>query len=145
MAVDLNKRYQSMIILWFALLLSVGMYLLISILAGPKGQLANLHSSTLPKVLTALGALFVILSFALKQKLLKRSVDNQDLALVQKALVVACAMCEVAAVLGIIERFTVSNSGHYLLFFIAAAGIVLHFPKRSHLEAASYKSRNIIS
>jgi hypothetical protein len=145
MEVDLNKRYQSMIILWFALLMSVGMYFLVSILAGPKGQLATLQSSTLPAVLTALGALLVILSFAVKQKLLKRSVDNQDLGLVQKALIVACAMCEVAAVLGIIERFTVNSSGHYLLFFIAAAGIALHFPKRSHLEAASYKSRNIIS
>jgi hypothetical protein len=60
-------------------------------------------------------------------------------------MVVACVICEAAALMGVIQRFIVGSRDYYLLFIIAAAGIALHFPKRSHLEAASYKSRNIIS
>jgi NADH:ubiquinone oxidoreductase subunit 2 (subunit N) len=147
MEVDLNKRYQTMIILWFALLMSIGMYFFVSVFAGPEIQpeSGNPRSSILTVVLTALGFFLVIVSFAVKQKILRRSVDQQDVNLVQKALVVACVICEATALLGVIERFTVSNRDYYLLFILAAAGIALHFPKRSQLEAASYKQRSIVN
>jgi TRAP-type uncharacterized transport system fused permease subunit len=147
MEVDLNKRYQTMIILWFALLMSIGMYFFVSVFAGAEIQpeSANPRSSVLTVVLTALGTFLVIVSFAVKQKLLRRSVDQQDVNLVQKALVVACVICEATALLGVIERFTVGNRDYYLLFILAAAGIALHFPKRSQLEAASYKQRSIVT
>ncbi|HUS11186.1 MAG TPA: hypothetical protein VMZ30_12040 [Pyrinomonadaceae bacterium] len=143
MEVDLNKRYQTMIILWLGLLMSIGMYFFVSVFAGPEIQpeSGNPRSSILTVVLTALGTFLVIVSFAVKQKLLRRSVDRQDVNLVQKALVIACAICEATALLGVIERFTVGNREYYLLFILAAAGIALHFPKRSQLEAASYKQR----
>lgn len=147
MEVDLNKRYQTMIILWFALLMSIGMYFFVSVFAGPEIQpeSGNPRSSILTVVLTALGTFLVIVSFAVKQKLLRRSVDQQDVNLVQKALVVACAICEATALFGVIERFTGGNRDYYLLFILAAAGIALHFPKRSQLEAASYKQRSIVN
>ena len=143
MELDLNKRYQTLIVLWFALLMSIGMYFFVTIFAGAniQSQAANPRSSVLTIVLTAVGTFLVILSFAVKQKLLRRSVVNQDPSLVQKALIVACAMCEVAAVLGVVERFVVGNNDYYLLFVVAALGIVLHFPRRSQLEAASYKQQ----
>jgi hypothetical protein len=78
-------------------------------------------------------------SFAVKQKLLKRSVEKQDIGLVQKALVIACAMCEVSALLGFVERLVIGNREYYWLFLFAAGGIALHFPRRSQLESASYK------
>jgi hypothetical protein len=59
--------------------------------------------------------------------------------MVQKGLVIACAMCEVAAVLGLLQRFITGGNGFYLLFFVAVIGIALHFPRREQLEAASYK------
>ena len=106
MQLDFNKRYQTLLTLWFALLMSVVMYFLVTIFAGAKIQspAANPSSSILTIALTAAGTFLVILSFAVKQKLLRRSVDNQDPGLVQKALIVACAMCEVAALLGLVER-----------------------------------------
>jgi len=138
MELDLNKRYQTMITLWFALLTSVVMYFVVSQLAPPATAPPN---SMLTFTLTAIGTFLVVLSFVIKQKLLRRSVDEQDISLVQKALVIACAICEAAAVLGLVERFAVSGRDYLLLFVIAAAGIALHFPRRSQLEAASYKKR----
>jgi hypothetical protein len=60
-------------------------------------------------------------------------------------LVIACAICEVSALLGLVEFFIVGNREYYLLLVLAAGGIALHFPRRSHLEAASYQSKNTLT
>lgn len=147
MEIDLNKRHQTLIVLWFALLMSIGMFFIFSLFAAPEisHERSNPPSSLLIVALTALGTFLVILSFVVKRKLLERSVDKQDINLVQKGLVIACAMCEVSAMLGLLERFLIGNREYYLLFLIAAAGTAAHFPRRSHLEAASYKSRNTLN
>jgi len=137
MELDFDKRYQTMLILWFALLMSVAMYFVVSQLVPPATAPPN---PILTFTLTAVGTFLVGISFVLKRKLLRRSVDEQDLGLVQKALVIACAICEAAAVLGLVERFAVSGRDYLLLFVIAAVGIALHFPRRSQLEAASYNA-----
>jgi NADH:ubiquinone oxidoreductase subunit 2 (subunit N) len=145
MEVDLNKRYQTMFTLWFALLLSVVMYFVFVQIAAPPpaNPSENPPNSRLVVVITALGAVFVLASFVVKRKLLERSVEKQDVALVQKALVFACALCEVSALLGLLERFVFGNREYYLLFILAAAGDLFHFPRRSQLEAASHKSTNL--
>jgi hypothetical protein len=147
MEIDLNTRYQTMIILWFALLMSVGMFIVISVVVAPDLS----HGPTGPSRaliifgLTAIGAFLVVMSFVVKHKLLQRSVDKQDINLVQKSLVIACAMCEASAMLGLLERFVVGNRESYLLFLLAVAGAAAHFPRRSYLEAASYKERSGLS
>lgn len=141
---DLNKRYQTMIVLWFALLMSVATYFLVSLFVAPRtiSEPNNPPSSFVMFALTGLGTFLVIISFAVKNKLLQRSVEQQDIGLVQKALVIGCALCEAGALLGLVEYFIVGTREHYLLLAIAAGGIALHFPRRSQLEAASYQSRN---
>lgn len=96
-------------------------------------------TSLLTFALAVLGTLLVVLSFAVKRKLLERSVDTQDVSLVQKALVIACAMCEVTALIGLLERFIIKNNDYYLLFIVAAIGAALHFPRREQLQAATFK------
>jgi hypothetical protein len=145
MEIDLNKRYQTMLTLWFALVMSVVMYFIFLQLAAPAspGNGDSPPNTVLIIALTAVSAVFVLASFLVKQKLLERSVEKQDVALVQKAMVLACAMCEVSALLGLLERFVVANRAYYLLFLLALAGDAFHFPKRSQLEAANYKNRNV--
>ena len=144
MEVDLNKRYQTMLILWFALLMSVVMYFVfLQVAASSIASPENPPDSRLVVIINALGALFVLASFVVKRKLLERSVEKQDVLLVQKALVVALALCEVSALLGLLERFIFGNREYYLLFILAAVGDLFHFPRRSQLEAASYKNTNL--
>ncbi len=139
---NLDKRYQTLVTLWFALLMSIGMYFLFSVFVAPgrSNEVGNPPSSLLIIALTALGTLLVTVSFPVKRKFLERSVEKQDISLVQKGLVIACAICEVSALLGLLERFVIGNREYYLLFLIAAAGTAFHFPRRSQLEAASYKN-----
>ena len=143
MDVDLNKRYQTLLVLWFALLMSIVLYFVVALLVVPDPEPGSAPTgranSLLTFALAALGTFLVVLSFAVKRRLLERSVENQDVTLVQKALVLACAMCEVAALIGLLERFIIRNSDYYLLFVVAAIGTALHFPRREQLLAATYK------
>ncbi len=143
METDLNKRYQTILTLWAALLLSVGSYLMFLFIAAPPITDAppTRGEWLLVVGLTALGTLLALVSFPVKRRLLERSVENQDVLLVQKAIVTACALCEVAAVLGFIERFLLHRREYYWLFIVAAVGIALHFPRRDQLLAASYKKK----
>jgi hypothetical protein len=144
MEVDLNKRYQTLLVLWFALLMSIVLYFVVALLAvpdpDPNAAMAGRSKSLMTFALAALGTFVVVISFAVKRKLLERSVENQDVTLVQKALVIACAMCEVTALIGLLERFIIGNSDYYLLFIVAAIGTALHFPRREQLQAATFKS-----
>lgn len=145
MEVDLNKRYQTMLILWFALLMSIVIYFVfLQIAAPPVANLSgNPRNSPLIVGITALGAVLVLASFLVKRKILQRSVEKQDVGMVQKAMIVALALCELSALLGFMERFVIGNREYYLLFILAVAGVLFHFPRRSQLEAASYKSTNL--
>lgn len=142
--IDLNKRYQTMLTLWFALLMSVVMYFIfVLIAAAPLSSEPRTQSqSILIVVLTMVGAIMVALSFLVKNRFLGSSVEKQDVTLVHKGMILTCAMCEVSALLGLIERLVFGYSGYYLMFLFAAGGILLHFPRRSQLEAASFKSDN---
>jgi hypothetical protein len=139
---NLDKRYQTLVVLWFALLMSIGMYFLFSLFVAPAvtSEPRNPPSSLLIVALTALATFLVLGSFAVKRKLLERSVETQDVSLVQKGLAIACAMCEVSALLGLLAHFVIGYREYYLFFLIATAGAALHFPRRIQLEAASYKN-----
>ncbi len=141
---DLNKRYPTMLVLWCALLMSVGLYFVFPFLAAPPLNTVQRTQaqSIIILSLTIMGAIMVALSFLVKNRFIERAIDKQDVTLVQKGMIVACAMSEVSALLGLIERLVFGYRGYYLLFLFAAAGIVLHFPRRSHLEAASFRSGN---
>ena len=144
MDVDLNKRYQTMLILWFALLMSIAIYFaFVQFAAASFSDLKESPPSSLLIVgINALGAVLVLVSFVVKRKLLEQSVEKQDVLLVQKALIISCALCEACALLGLLERF-IGIREYYLLFILAVAGDLFHYPRRSQLEAASYKSKSL--
>jgi len=66
-------------------------------------------------------------------------VDQQRVRLVQQAYIVAWAITETAALVGLLLFFLNGNRYYYVLFVIAAAGMLLHFPRREHVINASFK------
>lgn len=140
MATDLDTRYRTMLILWFALLMSVVMFFVMTIVVAPVpfDEDRDTPTSVILFALAAVGSFLMVLSFVVKRKILQRSVEKQDVMLVQQALVVACAMCEVSGLFGVMERFAIGSGDHYVLFLISAIGIALHFPKRNQLIEASW-------
>lgn len=140
MEIDLAKKYQTLITLWAALLMSVVLYFVMTVFAAPPfDESADLPSKGLIVGITALGTFLVGVSFVVKRKLLNQAVAQHDVGLVQKALILACALCEATALLGVLSRFVIGDRHYYVLFLMAAVGQVLHFPRRSDLDAARWK------
>jgi hypothetical protein len=145
MEIDLRQRFQTMLTLWFALMMSVVMYFVVSVVtSSPPANPPDRQSSGLLALGSfVLGALFIAISLAVKKKFLDRSIVNQDVGLVQRGMIIACALCEVCALLGLLGHFIFGNREYYFLFLLAAGGMAVHFPRRSQLEAATYKAKNV--
>lgn len=142
METDLAKRHQKLLVMWFALLAGIGVYFLMTVALNTAPTDAPVHqpSSPLTLGLAALGLLFVIASFVAKRRVLKQAAELQNLAAVQVAFILTWAMCEISALLGLVVFFVFRSPEYYLLFFFAAAGLALHFPRRSQLEAVQWKT-----
>jgi hypothetical protein len=133
---DINARYRTILILWFAISMSVLMFLVVIYVT----PVAVAENRPLTLVLNSLGVMPVALAFLLKQKLLAKSVETQRLDLVQSAYVLSFALCESSALFGLVDHFTSGSGYHYFAFAIAGLGLLLHFPLRQNLvNASSYR------
>lgn len=135
----LETRYRTLMILWSALFISIGMFFVVAVFIGPRTE--PIENRMLSLVFLAVGTLAVIASRVAKHRLMEQAVAKQDVALVQTGLVVAAALSEVAAMLGLMDSMLTGNRYFYLLFIIAVIGTLLNFPRRDHLLAAGYKNR----
>ena len=90
-------------------------------------------------VLLGLGFLGLALSFIIKKFFLAKSVAQQDLKLVQQAYIVALALCESAALFGMLIHFAAGSIYSYIGFVFAVVGMLLHFPRKQHLLDATFK------
>ena len=133
---NIEARYRTLLILWFAICMSVLIFLVV-INFTPVAAAANRQ---LTLALNSLGIVPVALSFLLKQRALVKSVETQRLDLVQSAYVLSFALCESSALLGVVDHFTTGSRYSYFAFVIAGLGLLLHFPQRKNLvNASSFK------
>lgn len=134
----IEPRIRTMRTLWIALLMSVVMYYVLSLIVGPP---ANPNpNSTLSIMLLVAGILTTLISFPIKKKVLAQAVEKQRVQLVQQGLIVAMALTEVAALLGLLDFFATGNRYYFVLFLIAGIGQLLHFPRREDVLAACFKN-----
>jgi len=136
--VTLDARYRTLLTLWFAMTVSIGMFLLLTLFTVPAAGITP--NPILSLTLLVVGMLAVIASYFVKQRILARSVNEQNVPLVQTGLTASAALYEVAALLGIMDYFLTGHRYYYVLFIVAFIGSLLNFPRRSHLVAAGYKS-----
>jgi hypothetical protein len=138
MATNIDGRYRVMLVLWLGFFMSLGFYYVVSLfIQQPDADAAQ--SRILTFAFTALGILIVVVAIVVKQKFLTQSVEKQEINLVQTGLIVGLALCEAAALFGLMDRVVTGNRYYFVLLLIAAIGMLLHFPRREHLLAASYK------
>jgi hypothetical protein len=134
----LDARYRVLLILWLAIFSSVIMlFVMTKIIGAPKAAEANM---VLVSIFMALGLFTIALSFVLKRRLLSQAIERQRPDLVQTGLILGLALCEAAAIFGLIIFFVTGYAHYYLCFIVSLAAMLLHFPRREHLRAASFKS-----
>ena len=134
---NLEALYRSMVIIWIAQIMSVVMFFVVTQLVEVPAE--RPENKILSFVFAAVGTFCAIISFVVRARLLRKSVEQQNPALVQTANIAGRALCEVPAILGVIERFVLPGQEYLLLLLISALAMVLQFPRRADLLAASYK------
>ncbi len=129
-----EAQHRNMLILWTAFLAAVVMYAFMTFVMEQEAQESN---RLLTIVFSAISVFAVGVSFAVKKKFFARAIEEQQMRLVNTGFVLAAAFCEVGAIMGLLD-FLVAHDRYYLLLIgIAFIGVLLHFPRRSDLEAAS--------
>jgi hypothetical protein len=130
-------RIRSMRIIWFALLMSIGFYFVLTLFAQRSADVEP--NSTLSMALLMIAASTTLVSFLIKSKLLTKAIDQSQVQQVQQAYIVAWAVTEVGALLGVLDYFLTANRYYYVLILIALCGQLLHFPRSEHVINASFK------
>ena len=140
-----NAQYQTLLVLWCALLVSQFLFVVLLFFVKPnlfhfdaaKPLLGSNPPLVIGLAVVGIGSLFF--SFVFEKKFLNQSVEQQNVGLVQQALIMACALCEVVSLFGLLLAFVMDYSYFWIFFLFGILGIILHFPRRSNLEAASFK------
>lgn len=140
-----EQFYRTSTMLWAALLMSQLMFLLVIFLVKPEVFEFDFtkpllgENATLTIILFALALVNIALSFIFKRMYLNKAINEQNLELVQTAMIIGAALAETASLFGLVLVFTNSYQYFFIFFIIGIVGILLHFPKRQNFNDASYK------
>ena len=129
----IEVRYRSLLTIWFAMCMSLIMFLVFI-------RLAPVEPAVNPKltlILNTVGLMPVAASFLAKQILLGRAVATQRIQMVQVAYTLAFALCEIAWLLALVDYRLTGSSYYYVGFAIGGLGMLLHFPRKQPLLDAS--------
>jgi hypothetical protein len=130
---NIALRYRTLLTLWFAMAMSLAMWLVLIRLAAVR----NAVNQKLGLLLICLSLVPMSLSFLVKQIMLTKAIEQQNTMLVQQAYVVAWALCEGSGLVGLLAHFVAVSPHYYVAFIVGGLGILLHFPQKKHLLAAT--------
>lgn len=140
-----EQSYQTIVVVWAALLFSQFLFIPMIFMIKPEMMGLDLSKPMLGNepiftiALAFLSVMVLIASFVLRKKILARSVDQQDIGLVQSAVITGCALCESVSLFGFFSAFAFDYQYFFLFSAAGIGGTLLHFPKRDDVHSASYK------
>lgn len=137
----LEVRLRTLRILWGAFLVTIGLYVLVTVFAVPWEDAAEegRDNPTLLLAFAVMGFMAVAASFVLKRHFYGHAVEQTNPDKFQVGFIVALVFCEFSALLGLVGLFVTHNRYAYSLFALGALGQLLHFPRRDELAAAYRK------
>ena len=128
-----EARHRIVLMIWFSLLMSISIFFVMTIMI--PGNSAN-PNTTLSFALIGLAFMVVLASVLIKQRVVQRAIEKRDAAMLQTGYVLSFALCESAAIWGLVDHFVTGSSYYYFSFALAVLGMLLHFPKKDHVRAA---------
>jgi F0F1-type ATP synthase membrane subunit c/vacuolar-type H+-ATPase subunit K len=142
---NVEQNYKTLLIIWFALLASQFLFLVVIFFAKPEVYRFDFarplfgENAVMIVAFAALALANFALSFIMKKRAYQQAVEKQEISYVQTGLVLACAFCESITLLGLVLAFAFAYQYFFLWFALGILGILLHFPRREDVIAASYK------
>lgn len=134
--VRIGSRFRGLVIIWLAQISSLVLLSVLALVLRPSSANDGASSTTLAALaVPALGALAV--SFFVRARFVSRAAVERRPDLVTTGHVIAFALCEACAVIGLVTRFMTGAFGALYFFLAALVGFLLLFPRRAQIEAAS--------
>ncbi|MEO5860364.1 MAG: hypothetical protein ABIR33_15625 [Pyrinomonadaceae bacterium] len=142
---NLVAQYQTLIVLWAAILMS--QLMLILVLFFTKKELFKFgftqpiegQSGAMILGFAVVAITCVGFSFAFKRRFLDRAVEQQEPKLVQTGQTIAIAFCEASSLIGMCLAFAFDYQYFFAWFILGIAATLFHFPRQNDLLAARYK------
>jgi len=128
-----EMRYRTLLILWFGMSMALILYLVFIRLVPVEPA----PSQKLTLILNTLGLIPVAGSFLIKQVLLGKANESHQVQVVHTAYILAFALCEISALLGLLDNRVTGSNYYYIGFVIGGLGMLLHFPRKQHLIDAA--------
>ena len=129
-----EARHRIIVIIWFALLMSISIFFVMTLMI-PSGTTEP--NPTLSFVLIGAAFMLVVGSVLIKQRVVQRAIEKRDSAMLQTGYILSFALCESAAIWGLVDHFVTGANYYYFSFALGMLGMLLHFPKKDHVRAAT--------
>lgn len=128
-----EARHRTILVLWFALLMSITILFAMTRFIPGNSTDSN---ATLSYALIGLAFTSVVASVLIKQRFVQRAIEKRDAAMLQTGYIVSFALCESAAILGLVDHMVTGSSYYFLSFLLGLLGMLFHFPKKDHVRNA---------
>jgi F0F1-type ATP synthase membrane subunit c/vacuolar-type H+-ATPase subunit K len=127
-----EARHRIILTLWFALLMSISVLFVMTIMIPSNTTEPNTTLS-----LALIGAAFMMVagSVLIKQRIVQRAVEKRDAKMLQTGYILSFALSESAAIWGLVGHLVTGSSYYYFSFTLGVLGMILHFPKKDHVRA----------
>lgn len=140
-----EAAYTTMMTIWAALVTSQVFFPLIVFFVKPELFRFDLSKPPFGDFVVEIGFLgFIslvnlIVSFTLRKRFTDQAVSTSQIALVQTAMIIGCAMCEVVSIFGLLVAFAFEFQFFFVFSAVGIIGTLLHFPRRGDIQAVSIK------
>lgn len=128
-------RYRVFLILWIAMLISLGFLLSLAVFVRGQGR----PDRTMSYAFFGISIILVIASLLIKHRQLRQAMEKRQPALLQNAYILGFALCEAAALFGLLDHFVTGSNNYRFMFALAGFGMLVHFPRKEHVQAVSYQ------
>ena len=142
---ELTGVYQTMIVIWAALLISQFMLILVVFLTKRelftfKFDAPAVNENTIVIAVLGIVALTAVgMSFVFRKKFREQAIAEQKKELLQTGMIVALSLCEASSLFGLFLAFAFGYQYFFLWFALGIVGMILHFPKFGDILSATYK------
>lgn len=139
---DIDQAFRISAIIWFIMVIAQFTFLVLVISAKPQLLMvsgADVFGNDTFFVIgfAILGMVNFVISIFVKKWAIGQAIAEQEMRYVQTGLVIGSTFCESISLMGCVMAFVFDYPYFYAWFVFGLAGIVMHFPRKADLAAAS--------
>jgi hypothetical protein len=139
---DIDQAFRISAAIWFIMVLAQLTFLVLVISAKPQLLMISGADILGKDTFFVLGFVFLaminfVISMFVKKWAIGRAIAEKEVRYVQTGLVIGSAFCESISLMGCVMALVFDYPYFYAWFVFGLAGILMHFPRKADLIAAS--------